>query len=150
MKLLSTFLVLAVFTAIACNKDKIATIPQYKFESISPEIVMSGDILQIKGTYTDKEGDIDSVFIVRKFFDGDNATKIDTIERIEFATLGVPPKTVEADMDITFEYNTFNTGLRLLSGVNKDTTAAFGIILQDKVPNRSVYVESSKVRLIKP
>jgi hypothetical protein len=135
--------------AIACNKDKLTTIPQYRIESISPETVNSGDVLTIRGSYTDKEGDIDSVFVVRKFFSGDTETDVDTVERIRFAELNLPPATTEAELNIRYEYNTGNTGLRVLSGVTKDTTIAFGVILQDKTPNRSLYQESPKVRLIK-
>lgn len=150
MKLSQITVAAIAIIIIACNKDKFTTIPQVEIDSISPETLSSGGILKIKGTYTDKEGDIDSIFIVRKYFAGSTATYVDTIEKIEFATLKVPQSTMEADFQIDFEYNTQQTTLRQLSGVNKDTTAAFGIVLKDKAANRSEYKESEKIRLKKP
>ena len=137
--------------AYGCSKDKFTTIPQLSISSISPDSVFSGDIMRIKGKYTDKEGDIDSIFVVRKYFAGETPTLIDTIERFQFARLGVPDNTTKADMEVAYEYNTDNyPDIPLLNGVSKDTSAAFGIILKDKAGNRSVYSESKKVRLKKP
>ena len=88
--------------------------------------------------------------MVRKFFAGNTATKIDTIEKFQFSSLNLPPKTLEGDIELTYEYNTQNLGIRTLSGVAKDTTAALGMILKDKAANRSEYKESEKIRLKKP
>ena len=150
MKLRQLVITATVIMVAACNKDKFTTIPQLTLKSISPGTVFSGNVITLKGSYTDKEGDIDSVFVVRKFFAGNTATKIDTIERFRFAALNLPGKTLEADIELTYEYNTQNLGIRTLSGVQKDTTAAFGMILKDKAANRSEYKESEKIRLKKP
>lgn len=151
MKVRQIVIAAVAIIIIACNKDKFTTTPQVEIKSISPETLFSGNLLRIKGSYTDQEGDIDSVFIVRKFFAGTSATLIDTIEKIEFSTLGVPQKTMEAELEIIFEYNTQNNqNYRSLSGVSKDTTAAFGIVLKDKAANRSEYKESEKIRIKKP
>ena len=150
MKLPQLLISATVLLMVACNKDKFTTIPQLNIKSISPGTVVSGNVLTVKGTYTDKEGDIDSVFVVRKFFAGNTATKIDTIEKFQFSALNLPPKTLEGDIELTYEYNTQNLGIRTLSGVQKDTTAAFGMILKDKAANRSEYKESEKIRLKKP
>ena len=150
MKLFQFLLILCLLIAVGCGKDKYTTIPQVTINSISPGTVHSGDIVVLKGKYTDQEGDIDSVLIVRKFYDGATATKTDTLERIEFALTGVPKNTRQADLQLTFEYNTFNTTYRSLSGVQKDTTATLGLLLIDKKANRSEFKESDKIRLIKP
>ena len=84
MKLSQLLITATVLLVVACNKDKFTTIPQLTIKSISPGTVVSGNVLTVKGTYTDKEGDIDSVFVVRKFFAGNTATKIDTIEKLKF------------------------------------------------------------------
>ena len=145
--LLSALLVIV----ISCNKDKFTTIPQVTVKSISPSTVFSGDIITMKSKYTDKEGDLDSVLIVYKWYNGAIVIPKDTF-RYSFASLHVPAKTQEADMDVTFEYNTNNNpDLRFLPGVSpKDTTATLGLILKDKAGNRSNYSESEKIRLKKP
>ena len=141
---------LVVFVA-ACSKDKFTSAPQIEIKSISPSTVFSGDIIRVKGKYTDKEGNLDTVLVVYKFYNNALVTRNDTF-RFPFAALKLPPKTTEADIDLIFEYNTLNTDFAKLSGSNitRDTTATLGIILKDKDSLRSNYSESSRIRLKKP
>lgn len=134
---------------IACSKDKFTTTPQVEIKSISPENVNSGNIIRVKGKYTDKEGNLDSVLVVYKWYNGAAVTKNDTF-RYSFESLGLPQKTMEADIDLVFEYNTFNTSFAKLGGVIKDTTATLGMVLKDKDSLRSNYTESARIRLLKP
>lgn len=150
MKRLSILTAALVIIAIACNKDKFTTIPQLKLKSISPSTLNSGDVLRVEGSYTDQEGDLDSVFFVYKWYNGTTPILALDTQRLAFESLNVPPKTKEADILLTFEYQTNNLGLPILSGVNRDTTATFGLILKDKAGNRSEYKESEKIRIIKP
>ena len=138
----------ALIFIVACNKDKFTTIPQVKISSISPSIVNNGNIITLKGSYTDDEGDMDSVLIVYKWYNGVTVVKNDTF-RYNFESLGVPDKTREADIKVTFQYNTANPGPPTLPGVIKDTTATLGLILKDKKENRSDYKESDPIRLKK-
>lgn len=134
----------------ACNKDKFTTIPQVEIKSVSPTTVNNGDIIDVKGNFTDDEGDVDSAFIVYKWYNGTAVVRKDTF-RYSITGLGVPVKTRQADIVITFEYNTNNNqDLVTLPGASiRDTTATFGLILLDKKKNRSEYKESNKVRLKK-
>ncbi len=143
---LSVLIALAVL--VACNKDKFTTIPQVKIHSISPSDVNNGNIITLKGSYTDDEGDVDSVLVVYKWYNGLTVVKNDTF-RYGFNVLGVPDKTREADIKVTFQYNTANPGPPTLPGVIKDTTATLGLILKDKNENRSDYKESQPIRLKK-
>lgn len=135
---------------VACNKDKFTTIPQVDLKSVSPSTVNNGDIIDIKGKFTDDEGDVDSAFIVYKWYNGAAVVRNDTF-RYSIVNLGVPVKTRQADIIINFEYNTSNNpDLVTLPGASvRDTTATFGLILLDKKKNRSEYKESEKVRLKK-
>ena len=143
-------LVILVIVAISCNKDKFTTIPQYKIESISPGTVFNGDIVSLKGQYTDKEGDIDSAFVVYKWYNGSTIVRNDTF-LYSIADMGIPLNTTKADLDVDFEYNTNNTGLVPLPAATiRDTTATLGVLLIDKQHNRSVYAESDPIRLKKP
>ena len=153
MKLRQIMITVSVPIAIgiiaACNKDKFTTTPQIEIKSISPETVFSGNIIKVKGKYTDREGNLDSVLVVYKWYNGTIVTRKDTF-RYSFDGLKLPPKTREADIELTFEYNTFNTDFAKLSGVSKDTTATLGLILKDKDSLRSNYAESAAIRLKKP
>ena len=144
MKLSLFLLSVLVVIAIACNKDKFTTEPQVTVKSISPSEVSSGDIITMKSKYTDLEGDIDTVLVVYKWYNGATVTKSDTF-RYEFSTLGVPVKTQEADLNVTFTYNITNPPY--LPGVSQDTTATLGLILKDKDAHRSNYSESKQIRL---
>ena len=157
-----SLLLIAVIAAMitACNKDKFKTEPQVDLKSISPTDIIRSDVFTIKAEYTDEEGDLDSVLIVYKWYNGDiavrppnNANPNDTI-RLSFATLSLPAKTREAEMQIQYEYQTSNLlSQGILSFTNvptiRDTTATFGLILKDKAGHRSNYSESEKVRLQK-
>jgi hypothetical protein len=149
MKVRKIVIVAAVLLVIACNKDKFTTTPQVEIESISPDNVNSGNLIRVKGKYTDKEGDLDSALVIYKWYNNTTPTRIDTF-RYSFADLNLPPKTIEADIELIFEYNTFNTNFAKLGGVTKDTTATFGMILKDKDSLRSNYSESARIRLLKP
>ena len=67
--------------AAACNKDKFTTVPQVKIKSITPETVYQGDIIKLAGSFTDEEGDIDTVAIVYKWYNGNTAVLTDTFKR---------------------------------------------------------------------
>jgi len=140
-----------VALAIACNKPKFTTEPQVNVKSISPNTVFNGDIIVMRSKYTDREGDIDSVYVVYKWYNGSAVVRADTF-RYEFANLNVPPQIKEGDLDVTFEYNADNDpDIVTLPGVFlRDTTATFGLILVDKGSHRSNYSESDQIRLKKP
>jgi hypothetical protein len=143
-------LVLSALTIlVACNKDKFTSTPQVTITSITPTTVNSGNVITMTGNYTDDEGDLDSVLVVYKWYNGATVVKKDTF-RYPFSTTGVPDKTREAEIKIIYEYNTNNLGIPFLSGLAKDTTATLGLVLKDKKANRSVYNESKQIRIKKP
>ena len=146
-------LLILVLTLIvmACNKDKFTTEPKVTVKSISPGIVNNGDVITLKSNYTDDEGDLDSVYVVYKWYNGTAVVRNDTF-RYDFGMLNIPSKLREADMNVVFEYNTNNNpDLVPLPGVSlRDTSATFGLVLIDKAKHRSNYAESEKIRLKKP
>ncbi len=151
MKIFQSLLITLILFTISCNKDKFTTVPQVSITSISPSIVLNGNIVSMKGNYTDKEGDIDSILIVYKWYNGAAIVKKDTF-RYTFTSLNLPSKTNEADLSIDFQYNTSNPNgfVTLPAASPKDTTATLGLILIDKANNRSIYAESNQIRLKKP
>jgi hypothetical protein len=151
MRIISSLLILSLFVAASCNKDKFTTIPQVSIESIKPDVVSNGNIISMKGEFTDQEGDLDSALIVYKWYNGAIVVRNDTF-RYTFATFDLPPKTRQADISVDFQYNTSNpNGLVTLPGAGiRDTTATLGLILIDKANNRSAYAESAPIRLKKP
>lgn len=149
MKLSLMLCGLCLVTIMACQKDKFTTTPQVDLKSITPNSVVIGDIIRLKGTFTDKEGDVDSAYIVYKWYNGNTVVKNDTF-RYNLPALGVPAATKDGDIQVEFSYGRFLSGYVQLNSVTKDTTSTIGLILVDKQKNRSEYKESKQIRLIKP
>lgn len=146
--LIITFL---LFATLACSKDKFTSQPQVTVKSIQPSIVTNGSVIRLLASYTDEEGDIDSVYIVYKWYNGNTPTLIDTLMRFPTARLGIPAQLRKSDIAVEFEYNTYNQqSLLTLPGVSRDTSATLGLLLIDKTRKRSNYSESTKIRLKKP
>ena len=149
MKVLFIVTAAFLFVFVACSKDKFTTIPQLKIKSITPNVVRSGDVISVKGSYTDQEGDLDSIFLVYKWYNGSASALAFDTQRYTFESLKVPNKTKDADIEITLEYQTNRLNIPILSAVPRDTTATFGLVIKDKAGNRSEYKESDKIRINK-
>lgn len=151
---INIFLPVCLLLCVACNKDKFKTEPQVEVKSISPGTVSSGNVITLEGKYTDDEGDVDSMLIVYKWYNGNTAVtpNIGDTFRFAFSRLNLPPATRQADIRLDYEYNTFNfPDIVKLPGIpGNDTSATFGLILIDKAGNRSNYSESEKIRLKRP
>ncbi len=147
------FISLVALFAVACEKDKFTTKPQVKVKSLSPGTANRGDIISLQTSFTDEEGDIDSVYYIVKWYDGNIVTTPNTIDTVRnfFDDLSTPPKTREGDLFIKFSYGLQITGYQQWTNAPtvKDTTVAIGIVLIDKQKNRSDYAESEKIRLTK-
>ncbi len=136
---------------VACNKDKFTSEPQVQINSIQPSVVVSGNVIKLLASYTDQEGDLDSIYIVYKWFNATGTTRADTLQRFPINRLGLPGALRKADIQLEFEYNTYNqSDLITLPGVLRDTTASFGLVLVDKTRKRSNYSESARIRLRRP
>lgn len=148
---LLTLLILATII-FACNKDKFTTEPQVKITAISPNEVSHGDNIRIRGSFTDDEGDMDSVYIIRKWFNGDLTVRVDTFKSYTITQLSIPGGTRQGDLEINFSFGLLGGQYPTLPNwpLAKDTTSSFGIIMKDMAGHSSNYAESDKVRLKKP
>jgi hypothetical protein len=149
MKYQSIFAFLVLFALVSCEKNRFTTVPQVEIKALTPETVEQGDIIRFRSEFTDKEGDLDSILIIYKWYDGSTATKSDTF-RFTTENVGIPSKLTDGEIIIEYSYGSFNDPFPILGSVAQDTTAAFGIIAIDKTALRSEYVESKLIRLIKP
>jgi hypothetical protein len=151
MKTASIFVTLLAITILyGCNKDKFTTVPQVKIRDISPGEVFQGNIVRLRGSFTDQEGDLDSVLVVYKWYNDVLVTRKDTF-RYSIENLGVPAKLREGDLFVELGYGQVD-GYVTLGGtpVAKDTSVTIGLVLKDKEKNRSDYAESDRIRFRKP
>lgn len=149
MKFWFSPVIIFILVVVACNKNKITAAPQVTVKSISPGQVYQGNVIKLDTKFTDKEGDLDSVLIVYKWYANTTVTFNDTL-RYSIGGLNIPPDTRQADIIVQFAYGRFVSDYALLPGspVAKDTTASLGLVLVDKAGLRSGYSESGKIRLL--
>jgi hypothetical protein len=133
----------------ACSKDKFKSQPQVEITSFGPSEVFYGQTITLKATVTDKEGDLqDSVYIVRKRFNGQNLLTVDTSIRYDLSTLGFPNKqTIE--IQAQFSYGETTEGKIYQAAEDVDRNFSVGIIVIDRAGHRSDYVESKPIILRK-
>ncbi len=62
--ILITFIFFAVIF-LGCKKNKFSSVPQLKYVSVSQKVLEKNQTATIKLSYTDAEGDLDSLFIKR-------------------------------------------------------------------------------------
>ena len=134
----------------ACSKDSFQTVPQVKIESITPDEVYNGNIIQLVASVTDKEGDLqDSVLVVRKRYSGPTLLSDDTT-RVSIKNLQSPEKSkIELRVSISYgkQYPEYAIYQPLEYDFDRDFTV--GLVVKDNAGNRSEYAESKKIVLKK-
>jgi hypothetical protein len=148
---ISSILLFTVIILItnSCKKEPLPSRPSCEIRSILPSTVTTGSLIETIATYEDLEGDIDSVLLVYKWYDGIQVKRRDTFKAAgSFYNITQGVQKARIKINIEYATNTQQSNLKL-PAVTKDTTAAFGIILIDKDQQRSNYSESEKIRLRK-
>jgi hypothetical protein len=134
---------------IACSKDNIETKPALTIKSISPTQVPGNTDLQINLTFTDKQGDIDTLYLkkIRTNLDVRPTTNADTID------YQIPefPEKSKGEIRILLRYNealvaaiTPPDQVGAPNGKEPDTLV-FKFIVMDKAKNISDTVTSEPV-----
>jgi hypothetical protein len=103
-----------VFILVACNKDKFQTKPQLKLESTSDKNIPVNGSLKVKLEFTDKEGDLDTLLVMKKY--RMNVRVVPTIRDSIGFTLPPFPETTKGvfELDLTW-------GNYLVSALNAPT-----------------------------
>jgi hypothetical protein len=65
MKRIFAFAILIMAFA-ACSKDKVESRPHLSFKSFSSKVIPVGSAARINLNFTDQEGDLDSIFVIRQ------------------------------------------------------------------------------------
>lgn len=144
------FVSVVALVLAACSKDKFQTVPQVTIESITPDEVRNGGIIQLVASVTDKEGDVqDSVLVVRKKYNSATILSNDTT-RVSIKGLGSPQKD-KLELRITVSYGQQYPEYAIFQGLEYDFDREFtiGLVVKDNEGNRSEYVESKRIVLKK-
>lgn len=95
-------LVFGLVLLIACSKDKYTSTPQIKIKSINPTIVPKGGTMDITLSFTDKEGDLDSVWIYKTRL---NQTVVQTLRDTLPYAIPTFPNNSSGDISLSLDYS---------------------------------------------
>ena len=124
----------------SCKKDKFATKPSLKFNSVNTPVLSQGGTLIFNLSFTDAEGDLTDTLFITKFEPNCVASRFN-------AKYALPPfptgKNQKGDVIVTFDYN----------GVSpkcfpRNDTAVFKFVLKDKAQNISDTAVSGNIVII--
>jgi hypothetical protein len=158
MKRVFALSIILAAVAVACSKSKFETVPTVEIKSLSPDAVglppldkpNAISVITLKARVTDKEGDVkDSVLIVPKYFllDGTLLSSDTVLYKLDVLKF---PDTKDIEIQFQYSYGRQAPGYEFLNTVPEDQNFAVGMIVIDREGNRSEYVESAKILLLKP
>ena len=132
-------ILVAVFAVIGCRPDKFTTIPQLKVKSINSKTISGDQVLRIRLTLTDKEGDFSNFFAIRKTVascPSSNFTDSSALFAIPTDFLNTNKKEGEIEITLTKGQRGGNTCPAPGGGVKPDTTI-FSFWTRDRAGNKS-------------
>jgi len=105
MQKLVFFSLIGLVILVACSKDNIETKPAISIKSIAPSRVPTGVPLEINLSFTDKQGDIDSLFIQKIRV---NQWEVPTVELTNNLIYEIPefPEKNKGEIRVTIQYAT--------------------------------------------
>ena len=131
---------------ISCGKSKFTTAPQLTVKSINTKDLFPDDVLQIKLSFTDKEGDLDGTIYVQQYSINCAQTKFESHEKLPtFPTTS----NTEGEIVITYGYRVPPTLVEPQCTNVKLDTCFFRFVLTDKAKNNSDTVQTDFVVLHK-
>ena len=143
--LFSILILLLVLLLASCGKDKFNTTPTLKYKSVNKKILgrFDGDLV-FTLSFTDAEGDLDGTLTIIKqvslCLNGTDGGFVAPYEVPEFSS----GKNQKGDFLVTFGYNDIGPKCP-----NRNDTAIFKFVLQDKAQHVSDTAVSEPIILIK-
>lgn len=101
----------------ACSKDKVESKPRLSFKSFNSKIIPVGSVARINLNFTDQEGDLDSIYVIRQRV---NQRSFPNYQLID---LGIPKfgNQNQGELQIALDYATqltFNLNAIRIPGTN--------------------------------
>lgn len=143
----NTILIALVSLVIfSCKKDTFTTTPILKYKSVNTNVLSQGGIIKFKLSFTDAEGDLDSIYIEKV---NPNCIKSGTKERFYLTEDIVKLKSKSDELLVSFGYRV--TGYPNIGEPKCDfnDTCYFRFALIDKAKNKSDTVKSETFVIIK-
>jgi hypothetical protein len=141
---------LCIVILIACSKDNIETTPAVEIKSINPMQVPGNTPLEIMLSFTDKQGDLDSLFLKKLRINSFERPTVEATDTINYKIPEFPEKS-KGEIRITLDYNLALIAAQQApdqpgapNGKEPDTLV-FKFIVMDKAKNLSDTVTSDPV-----
>jgi len=136
MQKLVLYSALSLFLFVACSKDKFQDTPSITIKSISPTQVPLQSNMEIEMEFTDKQGDLDSVFLFKKRLN----SKVKPLNNSNSFSYKLPdfPEKSKGTIKVTLRYNedliaAVSPNTQLGAPNNKEPdTLVFKIVVKDK------------------
>lgn len=144
-KILWAFIIVSCIAVISCSKDSIKTKPTITLKSFKPNIVEIGGNAIVTLGYTDKEADIDSIYIIKNRI---NVRKTTTIGDTLYYKVPEVDKNQEGDIELNLLYSKhLQSALTPPSqGTGKESDSLiFKFYVKDQAKNLSDTVVSSLI-----
>jgi hypothetical protein len=137
------------FLQFSCSKDKFTTRPQLKFKSVNNYTIDRGDLIIFNLEFTDKEGDVSDTLYFQNRTANCPASDYGAPASYKIAEFPTTAD-IKAELEITFENGTNNTGNVIYSGNRclKPDTTYFYFWMKDKANNVSDTVRTDKPLII--
>jgi hypothetical protein len=144
MKRVLIFSLLAV-GVLSCSKDSFETKPSLEYKSSNTDIVPLGGTLRVELTYTDKEGDLDSVFLIRERLNKKRPVVMPAFKAPELSLPKDFTGATKADLVFILDYYkwlTVGLGLEAIpvpgsGGKSEPDTMRYRFVIKDKAKNTS-------------
>jgi hypothetical protein len=149
MQKLVLYSTLCLILLAACSKDKFQDKPSIEIKSINPTQVPLQNPLEMTFTFTDKQGDLDSIFLWKVRLN----SAVKPITPANYFNYKLPdfPEKNKGDIKVTLQYNT-----DLITAVSPNPqpgapndkepdTILFKVILKDKAHNVSDTATTDKI-----
>ena len=125
-----------------CKKDTFSTTPSLKYKSVNTKILYPGQVIKFNLSFTDAEGDLDSIYIQKI---ATNCAKSGTIERLQFSSDIVKLNSKSDNLLISYGYRVDSYVKIGEPQCQKSDTCYFRFALMDKAKHKSDTVNSETV-----
>ena len=134
------------FVFFGCKKESFPTIPSLKYKSVNVKTLSKGEIIKFTLSFTDAEGDLDSIYIEKV---NPRCLRSGTIDRQILSSVIIQLKSKSDDLLVSYGYRVdgFPSIGEPKCGVND--TCYFRFALLDKAKHHSDTVNSETIVLIK-
>ncbi|MBC7511735.1 MAG: hypothetical protein H7320_23780 [Ferruginibacter sp.] len=130
----------------SCKKDSFSSTPSLKYKSVNVNVLSPGEVVKFKLSFTDAEGDLDSIYIEKV---NPSCAKSHTVDRYYLSDNIVKLKSKSDELLISFGYRVDRYPLIGEPKCDFNDTCYFRFALLDKAKHKSDTVRSENIVIIK-